>query len=146
LHVRFWLRTLLFALAAVLLALGCRQQEGEVCDVQQDCAEGLVCCDSAGPVGEMRTRADVRGLCVMSADCLVRARVDAGPRPDAGPVDAEVLDADVLDAEVLDAEVLDADVEDAGPDAALEDDAGVEADAGVEPDAGAEDAGDAAGG
>ncbi len=91
-----------------LLGLGCRQQEGDVCESysggQGDCDEGLQCCGA---------RDGVRGRCMPTGTCpMPDAGTDAGP--DAGP-DASVVDAGP-DAGEVDAGEVDAGEVDAGPD------------------------------
>jgi hypothetical protein len=139
---------LALALAAAFTALGCVQQEGEVCDVDPECAEGLVCCGRphicAGATTPARRG---RGLCTPSAEC------DPEEVPiclDAGGVDGGAVDGSVdgsVDAGD-DAGAMDAGPEDAGQDSGPMD-AGSDAgspDAGSDAgssDAGAADAGDA---
>ncbi|MGE0791005.1 MAG: hypothetical protein AB7S26_35365 [Sandaracinaceae bacterium] len=126
------------ALSAATSALGCKQQENEVCEYytpsmgvagQGDCADGLTCC-----VG---TSTSERGYCVPIGMCITVI-------PDAGVGDAG--DAGDADGSVSDGAVLDGATEDAGTDAGGTD-AGTDAggtDAGT--DAGGTDAGTDAGG
>ena len=73
----------------VLALAGCKQSRGEVCQIDDDCEEGLRCI-----AGTMR------------CDRPGANTPDASPDPDAGILDAAVLDAPV-----------DATPYDAGPDA-----------------------------
>jgi hypothetical protein len=80
----------LAALAVVAVALsGCKAAEGDVCEIEDDCGEGLECCGSDLP--------DTRGICTFEGMCTV-VPIDAGPRPDAGPQDAGPLPDAGLDA------------------------------------------------
>lgn len=121
------LRIALVSAALTFMAAGCQQQEGEVCEIESECAEGLTCCFGG----------TARGLCVADGTCR-GATGDAGLR-DGGSEDGGSEDA-----------AVDAGDEDAGPDedAGLEDagpaDSGVETDAGTDAgpaDAGPDDAG-----
>jgi len=67
----------LAALAVVLALTACRQGEGERCQVDSDCEEGLVC------TGRTRT-------CEHSAASPRDASPDAEPIDAMGPVDAAV--------------------------------------------------------
>ncbi len=52
------------AVAALLLALtltGCKQSEGDRCQMDSDCAEGLICCTLTG--------ASTEGTCQLKARC-----------------------------------------------------------------------------
>ena len=109
------LRIALVSAALTFMAAGCQQQEGEVCEIESECAAGLTCCFGGTS----------RGLCVADGTCR-GATGDAGLR-DGGSEDAGAEDA-----------AVDAGDEDAGP----EEDAGP-ADSGVETDAGPSDAGPA---
>lgn len=132
-------------LFAALLALGCAQQAGEVCETygendQGDCAEGLRCC---GECAETMSR----GICAASCDDISNecradagpmidtdAGVDGGPGDDAGPgMDGSTGDAG---PEQDAGPVQDAGTPDAGPDAGR-------GDGGPVFDAGAADAGPA---
>ncbi|HEU5056977.1 MAG TPA: hypothetical protein VFU21_10655 [Kofleriaceae bacterium] len=76
-------------LACLLLAAwfaSCKQGEGEVCQIDDDCETGLEC-----NAGTMRCQSP-------GAD-----RADAAPQADAGPEDAGAPDAAVFDAAVFDA-------------------------------------------
>jgi hypothetical protein len=73
----------------VLAFAGCKQSKGEVCQIDDDCEDGLRCI-----AGTMR------------CDKPGANTPDAAPDPDAGVLDASVLDAPV-----------DGPVFDAGPDA-----------------------------
>lgn len=127
-----------FATAAALFGLvpGCGAGNGGVCQINTDCASGLVCCGAS---------ASLRGVCRAVTEGCTVAPVDAGPidgGPDA-PIDAPPLDApvpvDAPDALMSDVpELVDAPmdapalVDDAGSDAGPIDDAGSEADAGTD--------------
>lgn len=131
------LRALTFVAGLSLLAIGCKQAEGEPCDVNEDCGSGLVCSC------RLDVRAGVRGMCVPegSPDICPEIRPDAGTA-DAG--DPGALDSGASDSGASDA-AADGGPEDAGADGGPEDagtDAGPE-DAGT--DAGADDAGTDAG-
>ena len=127
---RTWLLAL--SLLAALPAAGCKQQEGELCDSDGDCEEGLECagdCQSDGVV----TR---RGICMEPPvdEGVCPSRTDGGPRPDAALPEAGVDDGGAAD----DAGAgEDAGAMDAGADAGAVIDAGS--------DAGADDAGADAG-
>jgi hypothetical protein len=105
--------------------VGCKQADGEVCDVTSDCETGLVCC-GGGTAGR-------RGICQPEGDdCRVieprrdsgpPTETDGGPRPDAGPTDAGGDDAGAVDAGTDDAGT----VEDGGIDAGTIEDAGSDA-------------------
>jgi hypothetical protein len=76
-------------LGSALLALAvssCKQGEGEVCQIDDDCESGLEC-----NAGTMRCQSP-------GAD-----HADAAPRPDAGPPDAGSPDAGPPDAGTPDA-------------------------------------------
>jgi len=81
--------------ASIVLAGGCKQGEGDFCQVSIDCADGLEC-----NAGTQRCQKPGAG----------------GTTADAAPV--VVVDATVADATVPDAEVVDASPADASPDAA----------------------------
>lgn len=129
------LRSLMLFTAVSLSLVGCKQADGEVCDVDSDCETGLSCCGG----GE----ALVRGLCQPeAAECRSRPDdagpdsgppPDAGPSPDAGPRDAGPTDAAPSDAAASDAAASDAATDggeppmDAGTDAGTIEDAGSDA-------------------
>lgn len=70
-----------FVLAALVLALaGCKQGEGEYCQIDDDCAGGLVC-------------APLTDTCEQSAGPGIDGGIDAPPI-DAPPIDAEEPDAE----------------------------------------------------
>lgn len=131
------------SLAAAFTALGCAQQEGEVCEVDSDCAAGLDCCGTPRACPGMTIPAR-RGLCTMPSACTatedpICPTLDA----DAGDLDGGAIDAGEIDAG--EDAGLDAGGEDAGADAGPMDagfDAGT-SDAGT--DAGTGDAGADAG-
>ena len=87
--------SLLSLLSLGLASAGCKQGEGEVCQVNEDCEDGLTCIASTGLCQEPGSS--------VSVDAEV---VD---------IDASTIDAAVPDAEVPDAEVPDADPPDAAP-------------------------------
>lgn len=71
------LRTLTVTGALLFALAGCKQGEGEPCDVASDCEDGFVCC------GDDRLP-EARGVCQPAgAACDVR-EIDAGVRRDAG--------------------------------------------------------------
>ncbi|HEY8146309.1 MAG TPA: hypothetical protein VIG06_26690 [Kofleriaceae bacterium] len=78
--MRFRLRAFLGSSLLVVSLASCKQGEGEVCQIDDDCETGLEC-----NAGTMRCQSP-------GAD-----RADASPRVDAGPPDAGV-DAGVPDA------------------------------------------------
>ena len=149
---RPWLRVPLLVACAGLLVVGCQQDEGEVCQLDEECAEGLTCCGMprACPGEPLPPR---RGICLDVDTCPPETplscpdasvgRPDAGPEDagaeEAGPEDAGPEDAGPEDAGPEDAGAEDAGPEDAGPEDAGPDDAGPD-DAGPE-DAGPDDAG-----
>ena len=126
------LRSLTLLAAVALSLMGCKQGDGEVCDVVGDCETGLVCC--GGGTSGLPLR---RGICQPAGDVcrVVEPRRDAGPptdggpRPDAGPTDAGgAEDAGTVDAGTVDAGTDDAGtVEDGGIDAGTIEDAGSDA-------------------
>jgi hypothetical protein len=80
--------------SSLVLALvgACKQGEGQRCQINDDCASGLIC--------------TTQGICGTSND----STADAGPPPDArDQIDASELDAgDTVDADVSDADLPDA--------------------------------------
>ena len=84
--MKFRLGTFLGTALLVLAFWSCKQGEGEVCQIDDDCETGLEC-----NAGTMRCQSP-------GAD-----RSDASPRADAGPEDAGSPDAAVFDAAVFDA-------------------------------------------
>jgi hypothetical protein len=68
-------------LAPLLLVLlgGCKQDEGERCQIDRDCTEGLICCTLG------RDAAVSEGICRTAADCLAGGEGEAEP-----PLDAAV--------------------------------------------------------
>jgi hypothetical protein len=116
------LRSLTLLAALALSLVGCKQGEGEVCDVNSDCETGFSCCGGGEPL--------VRGLCQPEADECADRVMDAGPTPDAGPPrdagsppDAGPADAGSVEDAGTDAGT----VEDGGTDAGTVDDAGSDA-------------------
>lgn len=85
-------------LLGFLAATGCKQGEGEYCQVSSDCEDDLVC---------------VPGIAVCQKSGGGGGVPDAAPRVDANTTDANTTDAAVLDADVSDADVSDAAVSDA---------------------------------
>jgi hypothetical protein len=77
--------SLIFALALPLL--GCSQRAGGVCQVNGDCADGLVC--NAGT-----QQCQERGTVTIDAG----QPADASQRPDAATIDAASIDAASADA------------------------------------------------
>jgi hypothetical protein len=84
--MRFRLRAFVACLLLTVWFVSCKQGEGEVCQIDDDCENGLEC-----NAGTMRCQSP-------GAD-----RADASPRADAGPEDAGSPDAAVFDAAVFDA-------------------------------------------
>ncbi|HEY8430043.1 MAG TPA: hypothetical protein VIL20_16790 [Sandaracinaceae bacterium] len=82
------LRALSLAALAALFVVSCKQGEGEPCDVDEDCAEPLVCsCEFDG----VR-----RGVCVpRGSEGCPGAPSDAGPPRDSGTEDGGASDAGV---------------------------------------------------
>ena len=121
------LRSLTLLAAVALSLMGCKQGDGEVCDVVGDCETGLVCC--GGGTSGLPLR---RGICQPPGDmCVVvdagpgrdsGPELDGGPGPDGGPTDAGGDDAGTVDAGT-DAGT----VEDGGTDAGTVEDAGSDA-------------------
>ncbi len=98
------LRRAAVALGVLLLMAfgptGCKQTEGEACQVNSDCKSGLVCCfDSQTGKGT----------------CQDQCLAPDGGRVDASQADASQVDAAPADSEVMDAAPVDAQVVDAGP-------------------------------
>ncbi len=83
-----WLNGFLTALALTTLLgglSGCKQDVGEVCQINSDCKDGLTCVQSTK-------------LCGPGSDGGAATRdaaptVDAAPTPDGGDVDAAAVDA-----------------------------------------------------
>ncbi len=93
------LRGSVLALVLTLSALsaGCKQGEGDTCQINNDCSSGLVC----NP-GTMQCQKPGTGS------------PDAAPPPDARRlIDATATDADTADADTTDADTTDADTTDA---------------------------------
>ena len=84
--MRFRIRAFLVCLLLAVWFVACKQGEGEVCQIDDDCESGLEC-----NAGTMRCQSP-------GAD-----RADASPRVDGGPPDAGNPDAAVFDAAVFDA-------------------------------------------
>ena len=74
-------RSCLALLLGGFLLLGCKQGEGETCQIDDDCEDGLTCVNEAG-----------------GSFCR-----EPGASADAAPIDAEVPDAGVPDAGAPDA-------------------------------------------
>ena len=145
---------------ALLIPLGCKQQEGDVCqrypNRESDCDEGLICCGTP-QVCPGETLPTIRGICTPSGMCdddvepvcadagvavdagdaaAPDAATDAGPT-DGGPTDGGPTDAGPTDAGPADAGPADAGPADAGPADAGPADAGTDAGTGdAGPDAG----------
>jgi hypothetical protein len=79
-----------FVLGLALAALpGCAQGDGQVCQINTDCASGLVCLCTSGSVGS-------RGLCHppdFPVTSCHGAQVDTGPVDDAWPPEVGPIDA-----------------------------------------------------
>ncbi|MBI4510809.1 MAG: hypothetical protein HY698_14340 [Deltaproteobacteria bacterium] len=80
-------------LLSCVLALGCKQGEGERCQINSDCEEGLTC----PPGTEPRFCTKVGGTTVPDAAPAADARIDAVPQVDAGLPDSSI-DAVGVDA------------------------------------------------
>lgn len=124
-------------IAAAIIIGSCSGAEGDVCQIDEDCESGLVCCKRSTNVAD-------RGTCQDSCDVIPTE--DAGQdasSPDATAMsDATVPDAAADDADVVDASSEDAAQEDAAGqlDSAVSD-AGADEDSGPEADASALDSG-----
>ena len=84
-----------FAALAAGMVASCKQGEGERCQVESDCASGLVCNQATGLCQSTQGGAD--GNIQPDANTTIDG-------PDADVPDAELPDADLPDAEV-DAEI-----------------------------------------
>lgn len=85
---------LAIVLAAALLA-GCKQGVNEVCQVDSDCEEGLVCNRVQGTCQE----GSAGGVDAAPVDAATPATPDAAPEADATPeADAAPADAAAIDA------------------------------------------------
>ncbi len=91
--MRGTIRFCLLVVVALGLLAGCKQAQGEVCELTSDCASGLECCGRVPPAQ--------RGLC-LPAPCAAPPIEDAGQPPvedagtDAGPpVDSGTVDSGV---------------------------------------------------
>lgn len=96
------LRSWLLGLSAILLAVpGCGQDEGERCQVDSDCASGLVCVQGETGNGQCRKRG-AAGTTDAGPDVATDAPVDApvsGPETPLSPADAPAdARTDVADA------------------------------------------------
>jgi hypothetical protein len=82
----------LVAITLAFVALtGCKQGEGEPCEQEDECGEGLSC--------QCVDLPDVRGQCLPEDEEPACSDVDAGPQPDAGrEPDAGRVDAGRVDA------------------------------------------------
>ena len=85
----------MFVLALFFMS-GCKQLEGERCQMDSDCEEGLICC----VIGNVS--------CQPRGKCNFDAGTDSAPKVDAPIVDAPLLDAPLLDAPPAEAPVVDA--------------------------------------
>ena len=92
----------MFVLALFFMS-GCKQLEGERCQMDSDCEEGLICC----VIGNVS--------CQPRGKCNFDAGTDSAPKVDAPIVDAPLLDAPLLDAPPADAPPADAPLLDAPP-------------------------------
>ena len=121
------IRSALIFAALTLCAVGCKQQEGEVCQDTLECGEGLTCCPP-------NLSGDQRGICQTACTGVsptdagpgtdaalddagpsdAGPEEDGGPDEDAGPTDSGV-DAGPTDAGPADAGPIDAGPDDAGP-------------------------------
>lgn len=81
----------LVLIATLVTAYSCKQGEGDVCQINDDCEDGLSCNAGTG-------RCQLPGASVPDA---------APPQPDADVADAGI-DADVPDADIPDADLPDA--------------------------------------
>jgi hypothetical protein len=81
----------LLGVSAGLIA-GCKQKQGERCEINEDCDTGLVCNEGTG-------------VCQPAGSSGVDAipGIDANTSPDAGPIDARPIDARPIDARLVDA-------------------------------------------
>ncbi len=115
------LRSFILLAALALCAVGCKQENGEVCDVDEDCSSGFCCGERDLPVS--------RGIC--QAEGTTCAEIPT-PRPDGGPDSGPVTEPDA--GAVEDAGIDAGTVEEGGTDAGTVEDAGT--DAGTVADAG----------
>ena len=84
------LREIVIALVLLGGAVGCKQGQGDRCQIDDDCASGLICVYPGAPdplVGGECLRQGGEGIDAASTNC------DGGPCPiDAPPVDAGLSD------------------------------------------------------
>jgi hypothetical protein len=125
-----------FLFLILFAAAGCSGGEGDVCQLESDCNDGLMCCKASRAMTE-------RGTC--ETMCITPPRRDAGPTPDSGPdtgtPDTGMPDTGTEDAGDVDAGEIDADVADSGEnDSGIHDsgtrDSGLLPDTGILPDTG----------
>ena len=83
--------------AVVLLSVACGQNEGGRCQVNSDCASGLVC--NQGSTGN--------GTCGPQI-VVVAPTNDASSAPEAGEDVSPLVDADLLESAAAEVEILDA--------------------------------------
>jgi len=86
----------LMALLTCLLSFGCKQGEGERCEIKDDCEDGLDC---VGPAGAKTCETGNNVRADAAPDFDAPPTPDAGPTPDADSTpDAAVPDAALPDA------------------------------------------------
>ena len=128
---RLWMAGRTACLGGVLV-VGCGGADGDPCQQESDCDDGLVCCSATGATVMNGARGTCLAMCTVTR---TDASIDSGA-PDAATSEDASVDATVDSATdaALDGQVLDADVE-AGADGGETGDGG---------DSGSSDAGDAA--
>jgi hypothetical protein len=100
-----WLTgTALALLFGAALVGGCKQSEGDVCQIDDDCKSGLVC--NPGTMRCQQPGASVPDAMVSTIDA--GPTIDSAPAPDADTTaDAAAADAGAADAQIADAQTTD---------------------------------------
>ena len=83
------------ALLLVLSLFGCKQGEGEHCQIESDCKDGLQCVTEGSTDDKVCRRNPVIDA---GPDFDAAPVIDAAPTPDASPVDAGAVDGAAIDA------------------------------------------------
>jgi len=109
----------MFVLALFFMS-GCKQGENERCQMDSDCEEGYICCDSVVDTCLPKDKCNVAdastdaatdgGTDAIKTDAVT---VDSAPKVDAPIVDAPKVDAPIVDAPKVDALMVDAPLVDA---------------------------------